>query len=404
MAQRPIFVPNVDEGSFVKKVNLIFEWHSGFSVKQKQKSIESLHEAAKIKHLSPILEISTKSHENIGKKLSAFNLFLKLDENEKISVESAYQGSKIFEKGGPYRDFFHMSGRDIKKDKRLHNSGRLIGFDFNGIRWGLEPKNAFYDWIYINALYQNQNLTKNLFKYKGFSDIEFNPNKSINCQAKAAALFVSLHRNNLINKVVSDKTQFLKIVVEDEEKTLGLNKFSQNEFKNKLLGELYSKINKWRFCTNNKEVLESSNSIVREFLAAHPDYAGMDENIKETIKQGNSDGWFGYDDCNNTVDKNYRLIEQYICSLDDDIKVKRNKNYIAFKKRKNFVCADIRPKIKKIVLYVKVNPKNITLESGFTRDVRNTSHNGTGDLEITLTSNEDLNKAFKLINMSYQSV
>ena len=129
-----------------------------------------MHENAEKKKIESILEISTKSPEIIGNKLSAFNLIIEVAGGKQISVESAYQGSKIFEHGGPYKEFFDMSGKDIKKSDKIRNSGKLIGFEFNGIKWDLEPKNAFYNWLYINALYQNMQLGNKLREYDGFSD------------------------------------------------------------------------------------------------------------------------------------------------------------------------------------------------------------------------------------------
>jgi predicted transport protein len=41
------------------------------------------------------------------------------------------------------------------------------------------------------------------------------------------------------------------------------------------------------------------------------------------------------------------------------------------------------------------------LKKGFTRDVSDVGHFGTGDLEITLTNAEDLEKAKPLIERSY---
>jgi predicted transport protein len=44
----------------------------------------------------------------------------------------------------------------------------------------------------------------------------------------------------------------------------------------------------------------------------------------------------------------------------------------------------------------------VPLEPGFTRDVSNVGHFGTGDLEITLTKPEDLDLAMPLIKRSYE--
>lgn len=212
MANRPVFIPNIKYGKLVTETMIDFNWHAGMSIQQKQKSITSLHNAAKILGISPILEISTKSTLPLGRQLSAFNLQLSTSENEKISVEAAYQGGKVFEKGGPYRDLYRLGGREIKADRRLQESGRLVAFDFDGLRWPLEPKTAFYDWLYVSALCQNDVLSDEFYKYQGFTDIEFNPAKSINCQARSAALFVALSKKNLLQEVIKDRDYFIEIL------------------------------------------------------------------------------------------------------------------------------------------------------------------------------------------------
>jgi len=45
-----------------------------------------------------------------------------------------------------------------------------------------------------------------------FSDIEFNPKKSINCQARTCAVLVSLVRLDLIDEALSSKDRFIEIV------------------------------------------------------------------------------------------------------------------------------------------------------------------------------------------------
>jgi len=50
---------------------------------------------------------------------------------------------------------------------------------------------------------------------------------------------------------------------------------------------------------------------------------------------------------------------------------------------------------------VKVDPATIVLEPGFTRDVSNIGHFGTGDLEITLSTPDDLERAKPLLKRSY---
>lgn len=213
MAVRPIFLPCFDGNSLVKVYDIHFDWHPGFSIQQKQKSILSLHKNANIKlNTSKLLDISTKSLEEVGVLTSAFNLMIP-DKNgsTSYSVESAFQSGKKFEFGGPYTDIRRMSSRDAKKDQRLKNSGSLVAFSFFGSEWALTPKTAFYDWLYINALYLNKDIHTKIVSYDGFTDIEFNPEKSINCQARSAAIFVSIYNTMDIKNVLSSKDNFLKI-------------------------------------------------------------------------------------------------------------------------------------------------------------------------------------------------
>lgn len=210
MAKRPIFIPQLDGSDYIKEKIVEFKWISGMSLGQQQKCIRSLHDAAKKIGIKSIFEISTKSEHLIGKQLSAFNLSITLPNERTSSVEAAFQSSKVFEFGGPFIDFYNLSGREIKKDARLRESGSLLRFEYFNDTWDLEPKTAFYDWLYIDALKQNPNLSKELLEFSAFTDIAFNPKKSFNCQARAAALFVSISKRNLLKEEFFDKEDFIK--------------------------------------------------------------------------------------------------------------------------------------------------------------------------------------------------
>ena len=100
MALRPVFRVSLDK-TFFKKEDIQFKYFNGFSIGQKQKSIQSLHnEYLKKYNEHKILEISSKSNNELGVKLSAFNLKIKTNKGQEISVESAYQSSKVFELSG----------------------------------------------------------------------------------------------------------------------------------------------------------------------------------------------------------------------------------------------------------------------------------------------------------------
>lgn len=99
----------------------------------------------------------------------------------------------------------------------------------------------------------------------------------------------------------------------------------------------------------------------------------------------------------------YEELKAYLESLGDDVQVKTLKFYVAFKRIKNFACVEVHPKTGKILVYVKVDPDSVPMENGFTRDVRNIGHFGTGDLEIRLSSRDDLERARPLLNRSYEA-
>ncbi|WP_338461550.1 hypothetical protein VZH09_11065 [Synechococcus elongatus IITB7] len=215
MAIRPVFIPSSLEDIFVKEIPIEFKWYSGLSKVQAQKSIVSLHTEAAKKNIWPILEISSKSVSHLGISLSAFNLMLEValpSQEIKLSVECAYQGSKVFASGGPYTDLYYVSSRDAKVDERLRSSGHFVKYSFFGEDFPCQPVTAFYDWLYLQALSQNTSLSEQIFEFQGFSDIAFNPAKSLNCQARAAALFVALARCKHLEQVLADKNYYLALV------------------------------------------------------------------------------------------------------------------------------------------------------------------------------------------------
>ena len=214
MAKRPVFIPIKKPEHLVEEVLVEFEWSPGFAPVQKKKNIAALHEAAEAKGLTPLLEVSTKSEELLGQRLSAFSLKIETGIGE-ITLEAAYQGSKVFEGGGPYTDIYSMDSRSAKKDVRVRESGKLIRFDYFGQECPLIPKTAFYDWLYLTALRPHKDYLKRLYAYKGFTDIEFNPQKSINCQARTCALLVSLMKLGSLDEALRSQRDFIDTISSD---------------------------------------------------------------------------------------------------------------------------------------------------------------------------------------------
>ncbi|MDE7254476.1 MAG: hypothetical protein K2O32_16255 [Acetatifactor sp.] len=183
MAKRPAFF--IRQGKVISET-YSFEWFPGFAVSQKQKSIESLHNAIReVDANAKPLEISTKSKDPIGVKLSAFNLRL-----NNYALENIFQSAKVFENGGPYLDLLDVLPKEAKRDERLHNSGKLKAFRYQQEDFPLNPKTVFYDFIYISAVKQSLAIDEinAISNYNYFTDIEFNPTKSMNTQARTVAM------------------------------------------------------------------------------------------------------------------------------------------------------------------------------------------------------------------------
>lgn len=97
----------------------------------------------------------------------------------------------------------------------------------------------------------------------------------------------------------------------------------------------------------------------------------------------------------------FEALKDFLIALGDDVQMKTLKHYFAFKRIKNFAVVEIHTQTKQILVYVKVDPDSINLEKGFTRDMKNIWHFGSGDLEITISSDADLEKANDLFIKSY---
>lgn len=99
----------------------------------------------------------------------------------------------------------------------------------------------------------------------------------------------------------------------------------------------------------------------------------------------------------------FEALRAYLMALGDDVLESTLRYYIAFKRIKNFVCVEFRPTNGKILMYMKVDPTHVKLEPGFSRNVSKIGHLGTGDLEVTLSTSEDLERAMPLIKRAYEA-
>ncbi len=212
MAVRPVFEVT-SKKPFFKEAEVEFVWNKGLNINQRRKNVVAVHNA--FNGLYPekrILEISSKSLQSEGLPLSAFKLRKYVATLDRpLEVENIYQGGKIFENGGPFLDMYNCTAMQAKKDDRLHSLGKVVGFYFEGKIYSPEFYDSFYNWLYINALLENPELSDPLFGFDAFTDIAYNPKKSKSCQARSAAIFVSLAKTGLID-AAKDFDEFVRTV------------------------------------------------------------------------------------------------------------------------------------------------------------------------------------------------
>lgn len=96
-------------------------------------------------------------------------------------------------------------------------------------------------------------------------------------------------------------------------------------------------------------------------------------------------------------------VDNFLLSLGDDITRKVLDYYVAFRRIKNFACVEFKNNLEVVRIYLKIDPDTVDLEDGFLRDVRKIGHYGTGDLEVTIKSHDDLERAKPLIIQSYEA-
>jgi predicted transport protein len=99
----------------------------------------------------------------------------------------------------------------------------------------------------------------------------------------------------------------------------------------------------------------------------------------------------------------FETLKSFLLALGDEVQMKTLKFYFAFKRLKNFTCVEVHPQAEKLLVYLKINPDDIELTKDFSRDVRKIGHFGTGDLEISIRSEDDLERAKPLILKSYEA-
>ena len=96
----------------------------------------------------------------------------------------------------------------------------------------------------------------------------------------------------------------------------------------------------------------------------------------------------------------WESLKAFLLALGDDVQMKELEHYVAFRRLKNFACVKVRSR--DLQVWARLDPTSVLLEEGFTRDVSQIGHAGTGDLEIRIQTAADLERAQPILLRSYQ--
>lgn len=194
-----------------------FPWYSGFTLPQKRRGVTSLHDKARdTLGLDKILEVSTRSFDAVGRKLSPFYQRRKVPGYggpRGVALESLFAGVKVFARGGPYTELL-----DLPPTKALLNrkntqkaQGKLRYLQLGEERFG---RISGYDYLYIStaAPTLSEEEWAELATFQGFSEITLPFANSWTCQAGSAALMAELKHRDLLDEALQSYEAFVQTV------------------------------------------------------------------------------------------------------------------------------------------------------------------------------------------------
>ncbi|MEU6395456.1 DUF5655 domain-containing protein [Streptomyces cinnamoneus] len=97
------------------------------------------------------------------------------------------------------------------------------------------------------------------------------------------------------------------------------------------------------------------------------------------------------------------MLDELLQGLGDDVSSIDRKQYRSYRRLRKFACVSHAHQ-QEVVITLRLDPKDVDLVGGgFTRDVSQVGHHGTGDVEVRLRTEGDLGRAEPLLRMSYEA-
>lgn len=155
---------------------------------------------------------------------------------------------------------------------------------------------------------------------------------------------------------------------------------------------------RYRFFGEDMLMLEMLNTSLAVFLGGSAERdecggnagIGMPPSLQERVRGMNQD-----------VEALYLDLLAFAENLGNDVSIKFLKHYVALSRLRNFTC--IQPMKANLKLWLNLDPAEIPLEEGFSRDVRAIGHLGSGNVEVDVRNRESLEKVQPLIELAYQN-
>jgi predicted transport protein len=143
--------------------------------------------------------------------------------------------------------------------------------------------------------------------------------------------------------------------------------------------------------------LELIHSVTMSEAMSVPDEPGVI--VKPKPKQTDKPVTQAIADLDQPLKDVYEALRSFLLSLGGDVTEKLTKLYVAFRLIKNFATVTVQKTTPYV--YLKLDPTTIKLEEGFTRDVREIGHWGTGNLEVAIRNMADFERAKPLLQQAY---
>lgn len=95
-------------------------------------------------------------------------------------------------------------------------------------------------------------------------------------------------------------------------------------------------------------------------------------------------------------------LQEKILEFDSSIEENPKKMYVGYRTTQNIACMEVQNK--KILLFLKLDPKKDAGPPGLSRDVSEIGHYGTGDVEVSIRSIDDVDIVMPHVELAFRSI